>query len=129
MSPVRDEDDMSNVAFDESAQRWATILEKTEAVRRGGSISEARPIVARRLGVAPGALERLRKGRVKGVRTWLYQRMRALVIEELHAEIRRQEHELFLAMQSGVGPGESAIIAVQTSIAANKKILREGIAK
>lgn len=129
MSTVMDEDDMSHVAFDERAQHWARILEHSEASRRGVPISDARPVVARRLGIAPGALERLRRGRVKGVRTWLYQRIRALVIEELHAEIRRQEHELFLALQCGVGPGASEIIAVQTSLAENKKILNEGMNK
>lgn len=38
--------------------------------------------VARRLGVAPGTLWNIRKGRTKGIRAWVEQRLRAAVIRE-----------------------------------------------
>jgi hypothetical protein len=125
VSTNMDKDDMSNVAFDQSAQRWATMLEKNEAARSRATVLEARPVVARRIGVAPGALERIRAGRMKGIRTWLFQRIRALVIAELQAEILRLEHELFLARTCGSGAGDDDILAASAAVETAKGILRE----
>lgn len=125
VSQYRDNKSMSSAALDQDAKRWATVIEDGEARRLGRNIEEVRPIVANRLGVAPGTIERLRKGRVKGVKTWLYGRLRGLVIEELQREIHGLQHELFLARQSGVGAGDDAIIAAQTHIAAAQELLKE----
>ena len=65
------DDKMSVVALDEAARRWAGELEEREARRSGVSRVQARRIVARRTGLAPGTLENIKNRRTKGVRGWV----------------------------------------------------------
>lgn len=129
MSQCRDKTTMSSLALDQDAKRWATVVEDGEAKRLGKNVEDVRPIVARRLGVVPGTMENLRKGRVKGVRTWVYGRLRALFIEELQYEIQRLQHELFLVHQRGIPAGDDAAIAAQAHIAAAIELLKESAGK
>ena len=65
---------------------------------------QARQYLARRLGIAPGTLENLRRGRIKDPRKSLYDKLQAAVIRELEAEMRAHEHELQLLKQKGADP-------------------------
>ena len=91
------------------ARGWSRKLEDGEARRSSCTIDEARPVVARRLGVSPGALEGLRKGRVKVIAAHVYDSLRAAVIRELHAEIRGLEHELSILRATGCRPDHPEI--------------------
>ena len=77
-------------------------LEDKEAKRSGLNVTEVRPIVARRVGIAPGTLENLRRGRIKAIKKHVYEWLIAAADRELRAEIARLEHErAILAAQAG----------------------------
>ena len=77
-----------------SVADWAGRLEAREREKSGVRLKIARQAVARRLGIAPGTLENLARGRSKGVRDWVRDRIHAALIRETETEIRRLEHEL-----------------------------------
>lgn len=86
------------------AQSWAEALEDHTAKRDGLRIVEARPIVAREIGVAPGTLENLRSGRLKGVGTHIYRALQRATMKRLEAELRRIQHEIDTLKATGVDP-------------------------
>lgn len=92
--PPRDIEPMSAIASDELARSWARRIERNEARRLGLPIAAARKRVAYRLGVAPGTLENLSRDRMKGVRLWLFDTLKAAVVADLRREIAAHEHEL-----------------------------------
>jgi hypothetical protein len=96
----RDEDKMSCV--ESAARDWAKALEDREQKRSGVALPEARRAVARRIGVAPGSLENIRRHRTKGVRAWVYESIRAEFMRESEKEIKRLEHELAMARAAGL---------------------------
>lgn len=108
---------MNSVAYADQARDWTRRLEDREAARSGLSVKEARPIVARRLGVAPGTLESVRKGRLKTIAAHIYDRLRLNVVAELQAEMRALEHELHVLQATGVDPRDSAIDEVVADLA------------
>src|SRR5689334_7135261 len=86
------------------AQDWADILETRESKRTGMTLSEVRPIVARRTGVPEGKLYSLRRGRLKDIANrWLI-KLGEGVVEALQSELRHVEHELQTLRQIGVRP-------------------------
>ena len=117
---------MSAIAFNDNAREWGTALEDRESARSGVAIHLARKAVARRLEVAPGALENIRRGRVKGVRAWLYERIRAGVIREIESEMARLSHELEVARRSGLAVNKGEAHAVEARIASLAKLIVEG---
>ena len=118
----RNEDEMS--AIDSAARDWTAALEDRERSRSGASLPIARRAVARRLGVAPGSLENLRRGRTKGVRAWLFERLRAAFIREAQQEINRLQHELDIARQSGMDPRDDQTCEVAAHIEALRALLK-----
>lgn len=84
---------MSALVFSSDTREIARLLEDREAARVG-KLPFARQAVARRVGCAPGTLETLRKGRLKRVERWLHEKLEALLIGEIEAEIRRLTLEL-----------------------------------
>lgn len=114
------------LSIDAQARSWVARLEYAEARRSGTIIPFARAALARRLGVAPGTLENIRNGRIKGLRHWIAERIRAAVIRELELEILRLEHDLFVARQSGAGAGSDEILAATASLEAARLALTEG---
>lgn len=118
-------DEMGHAATsDEQARDWAKWLERARARRDETTVPNARRSVARALGVAPGTIERLRNGRVKGIRQWLFDRIRALVIREIEREIQRLTHELEIAQQSGADPRGVDMVEIETHLAKVRELLR-----
>lgn len=85
--------------------------------RRSGLLAdEARERVASRLGVAPGTLENLLLGRLKGVASYLRDRLRSAVIRQIEAEIARLEHDLQMARLGALGPTDDDVAAAEAAL-------------
>lgn len=110
----RGDDKMSSAVIEETARTWARELEAKEAKRSGVSIRDARKTVARRAGLSPGTLENIKLGRTKGVRAFVFEKIRAAFMREDEAEIRRLEHELHLARQIGLDARCDEVRAVES---------------
>ncbi len=113
-----------SAAYDVAVARtWAEILEDREAQRSGLSVEEARPIVARRTGVPAGRLYSLRRGRLKEVGRYIIDRLGAVLIAELQADLRRIEHDYHTLVQTGadLGGGEAS------SLLARRQKIREAL--
>ena len=110
------------------ARQWVTRLEAREARATGATLPAARAAVARRLGVAPGTLENLRRGRTSGVRAWLAEKIAQAVVREIINEIQGLEHELAVARQCGARAGGSEIAEIEAGLAALAAALK-GVAK
>ena len=117
---------MSVIAIDATAEAFARRLEDRERSRSCVSLPVARLAVARRTGVAVGTLENLRRGRIKGVREWVAERLRAALISELEAELARTEHELSILRASRRRVDQGQIVEVEASLAALRETLRGG---
>ncbi|MBB3771478.1 hypothetical protein FHS55_002077 [Angulomicrobium tetraedrale] len=100
-------------------------LEKKEAEGTGLNITAVRPLVARRVGLSPGTMENLRRGRIKAIKKHVYEWLLATVDRELASEIRKLETErAFLAAKAGRAP-ESEVRAVDASLQAARAALGE----
>ncbi len=115
--PTRDPS-MNSVAYVARARDWAVALEDREAARSGLKLPDARKAVAERIAVPSGTLRNLRKNRVKGIAVHWYERLRAAVVSDLQAEMRRLQHEQHVLSQTGVDPRGGEAAAVVASIAA-----------
>lgn len=108
----------------DTAQKYARLLENTEARRLGLPVREARESVARRLRSSPGFLQNLRNNRIKRIPSWLMDKLKEVFIAELQTEVQRLQHEIHLARQIGTRASDDEILAAETQIEAVKKILR-----
>lgn len=114
---------MTAVAYVDRARGWAKRLEDAEAARSGMPLVDARKAVARRLSMAPGTLENLRKGRLKAVAAHWYDTLRQGVIRELETELRYVQHEIAIARQTGLDPASGEAHALLASEARIKTAL------
>ncbi|HDA7235038.1 TPA: hypothetical protein O5T86_001274 [Staphylococcus aureus] len=103
--------------------KFARTLEDAEARRLGIKTSDARTRVAGRLGVSPGTLENIRRLRTKIVPNWLMNKVRAEFVATLQMEIRRLEHEINIARQTGADYRDDALASAETQLASAKAIL------
>jgi len=103
--------------------RFAKALENVEAKRIGSSLPTARARIAGRLGVSPGTLENIRRLRTKIVPNWLMNKVRSELISVLQLEIRRLEHEVHLARQTGSNHRDGDLASAETSLATAREIL------
>lgn len=117
---------MTAIAIDATAEAFARRLEDRERQRSSVSLPVARQAVARRTGVPAGTLENLRRGRIKGVREWVADRLRSALISELEAEFARTEHELAFLRASHRRVDQGQIVQVEASLAALRETLRAG---
>lgn len=106
---------MQTTTLDCKARDWARALEEREAVR-AGSIPEARRSLARRLGLAIGTFDGIRRQRTKSISLAVFERLRAAVIRDLQNEIARCSHELEIARQAGLDPRLSDMAALETAV-------------
>lgn len=97
------------------AEDWATALERIEAQRSGGSRSRARPLVARRTGIAEGTLYSLARRRLKSVSSELLRRLGNGLAAELRAELGRIEHELQIHTQIGTHIDSGEVLSLLAS--------------
>ena len=117
--------DKSTMSTDTQTALWAHMLERNERSRTGGSVATVRAAIAQRLGVAPGTLENISRGRLKGVRAWVAEKIRGAVIRELEREIQRLQGELHMAHQSGAHPAADEVCAALSAIAEARHLIRD----
>lgn len=114
---------MSNGRAEASEARSLTMLLVDQQARRTGNRITAREQVARSIGVSPGTVENLQRGRLKTIAGWLRDALRARVIRELEAEIARLQHEIAVLRQSGVDPRSDEMAAVRADLSAVLEVL------
>jgi len=102
---------------------WANELELREQRKTGLRLQAARKNVARRIGVSPGTLENLKRGRSKGLRDWVIQRIHKGIMDELEQEARRLKHELEILRQCGLDAREDEVSKVESLIAQARVLL------
>lgn len=117
------DDKMSVVALDEAARRWAGELEEREARRSGVSRLQARRIVARRTGLAPGTLENIKNRRTKGVRGWVLGVLQAAYVREIENEIARLSHELDMVRLGVLASDGDEILEMEAQRAALRELV------
>lgn len=116
------------------ARQWLDFVETSEAKKLGlARREEARPIVAARLKEAPGTLENLYRGRLKGLRLALHEKLRNEFIRAAEREIGQLENELAFA-RAGLGdvdPNEigeiEAHLQAVRAIVNRRKGVRHGV--
>lgn len=113
---------MNSMAIRDRAFQDAQSLERKERAR-GLSITDARSAVASRLGIGIGTFENLVRERVKRVDAFVRDRLQALLIRELEAEITRLTHELEMARQSGTHLASQQMGEIEAHLAAAKSLL------
>jgi hypothetical protein len=107
-----------------TALEWTRRLEDMERGRSRLPAAEVRPIVARRVGVAPGTLENIHRGRIKQPRKSLMDALRNALVRELEAEAMRYEHEAQILIQTGSDPRDGEIAEVVAGLATIRETLR-----
>jgi hypothetical protein len=115
---------MGSVAFDFSAQSFVRRLEDRERERLCVPFPVARRSVSRRIGVAAGTLENLRRGRIKGVREWVLAALRAALVAEIEADIARAKHELQILRASDRRVDQSQISEVEAGLCSLLAVLK-----
>lgn len=120
----RSSGDEVSIAIEQAARNWAIELEAREAKRSGVSIRVARRIVARRMSIAPGTLENLKNRRLKGIRVWIVEKIRAAFMREIEQEIMRLTHELEVCRQMGLDAHEDQMGEIQAHLSALRELLR-----
>lgn len=115
---------MGAVAFHdrERTRKLAAMLEERVA-RRVGSLETARPIVAREVGTLPGTLESLRRGRLKKIEGWFRDRITALLVKEIGAEIKRLTHEHQMVRQCYGSAYSGDLAQIDADIATLKALI------
>lgn len=110
---------MNANALTADARALARRLEDTEQRRKGLTRIQARQDVARDLGVTPGTLDSIARGRLKDPfrLRGLIDRLRGAVVAELGREIERLEHERQLLLASGVDPRDAEVAEVAADLA------------
>lgn len=104
-------------AFDDQARHWARELENAEARRRGEPVERVRPLLARRLGIAPGTFENLRRDRLKGVRAWVYHALRDAYLAERERQHRALLHDIERT-KAVCGSADPVVAEVEALVAA-----------
>lgn len=113
----------SAVSDVETLNGMARSLERSEARRIGTTLTQARKMVARRVGITASAFENYLYQRTKVVPNWLMSRVRAELISVLQLEVQNLEHEIQLHRQTGADHTGDALISAAAQLAAAREIL------
>lgn len=116
-------DKKSMTCVDVTVREWTRQLEDTEVRRSGRSRAEARERIAARTGLALGTLENIRRGRGKGLRRWIEDKIAWAVIKDAEAEIGRLNRVLEMARQRVEGGSSDEIREAEASIQAARKAI------
>ena len=111
----------------ETLNGMARALERSEARRAGTTLTRARKLVARRIGITASAFENFLYQRTKVVPSWLMHRVRAELISVLQLEVQKIEHEIQLHRQIGSDHTDAALASAETQLAAARQILSGGM--
>lgn len=120
-------DEMSIVAIEETARRWASELEVRESKRSGVPIRVARNAVARRMQVPPGTLENLKNRRLKGIRVLVFERIRAAFVREVELDIASLQHELEMARLCRIDADQGQISEMEAHLSALREVRNAGL--
>lgn len=115
MSKSRDVLSMSVAAFVERLER----MERERGVDR----PTARQIIARKIGVAPGTIENIARGRKKSVTGWVEAKIKEVVAYAIQQEMRALEAELALVRASGIELHDDEVAAVDAALAQARAIV------
>lgn len=107
---------MSSATYTDRARDWGDALEERERRKSGRTRAEARRRVAAQIGIAPGTLDNLHRGRLKNIAAHVYDRLRCLVISELQEEMAAHEHEIALLMAIGADPRDDEVAAARAGL-------------
>lgn len=125
LSRNRDKNSMDAAIYDARVRHWSKETFAARKKRKGLSEEQTQRDIARELKVAPGRVERARKGRIKSSATWLYERVRAAFIREMEAEIVRISQEILLARQSGMDARDEPLERAEAALASLRKLIEE----
>jgi hypothetical protein len=114
---------MSIAVIEDAPRRWAKFLEESEKRRNGVKLARARSAVARRVKLAPGTLENLRRNRIKDLGAKATEMLRQAFLREIEREIGALTNEYELARQSGLDPHENKMREIESHIAALRELL------
>lgn len=77
------------------------------------------------IGASSGTIDNIRRGRRKEVGVKLYSKVRAAFLRVLEERRRRIDAEITLALQSGMGAGDDALIGAAASLRKIEAVLNE----
>jgi hypothetical protein len=100
-------------------------LEQRER-QRAGTKEAARRSLADKLKIGVGTLENIIRARVKSVDERIRDRLQALLVSELEAEIGRLQHELEMARKGAFVLGAEHIGQVEAHLAQARSLLNGG---
>ena len=118
---------MSDATMLDQARDLASVLERRELFRHGGTRAEARARLARRIGVLPGTLYNLARDRLKRLDNRLRIALTSYAIRDLQSEIESLTHELEIARKMGAGNRHEAleVEALEARMAMVKSLMEE----
>ncbi len=108
------------------ARRWVIDAEDREQLRLGVALPIARQSLSRKIGVPVGTLHNIRRARLKGLKTWVYEKIRAYIMAELRAEIKRLSDELEMAARFSSRPTGDEIEQAKNALAEARKLVSRG---
>lgn len=116
--------DKSPMSAAHNAIEFVTRLERA-AMRDGVKLAQAREIVARRVGVSPGTIESIRRGRVKRLAHDIFEKLRAALERQLEREIEAAAHDLAMVRASGARVDAAAIFEAEAALERARSVIRE----
>jgi len=115
------------LCFNAAAREWVISIEDHHAKAIGQTLPVARKHLARKVGIAPGTLENIRRGRLKEIRRQVADRLQSFMIRHLETEINKLANELEILIQSRKNNCATEIVAAQAAIAEARRLLDEAL--
>jgi hypothetical protein len=116
---------MTTVTLIDRARQVADDLEAREQRRNGGSRSDARARLARRLRVLPGTLYNLARNCLKKLDAELRDRLTAAAVRDLQSEIASLNNALDVAHQMGLAEDHPNISKIKGHLASAQALFSE----